>query len=129
MWQNWRNMPNWPNYCHCRTALIWQIGKEVRQGNWCKNVVRTDMWRFDPIYIVFKLPNNYLKSNNAMDVYNRVNYYYLSDATTQYTTKEDDKIKLRLKLALTYIKFAALILKYIILTQNVMPGASSVENT
>ena len=64
-----------------------------------------------------------------MDVYNRVNYYYLSDATTQYTTKEDDKIKLRLKLALTYIKFAALILKYIILTQNVMPGASSVENT
>ena len=64
-----------------------------------------------------------------MDVYNRVNYYYLSDATTQYTTKEDDKIKLRLKLALTYIKFAALILKYITLTQNVMPGASSVENT
>lgn len=78
---------------------------------------------------MFKLPNNYLKSNNAMDVYNRVNYYYLSDATTQYTTKEDDKIKLRLKLALTYIKFAALILKYIILTQNVMAGASLAENT
>ena len=64
-----------------------------------------------------------------MDMFNRVNYYHLCDATTQYTTREDGNIKPGLKLVLTYIiKSATLILKGTILTQDLMPGACSEEN-
>lgn len=76
-----------------------------------------------------ELPDINSKNNNAMDMFNRVNYYHLCDATTQYTTREDGNIKPGLKLVLTYIiKSATLILKGTILTQDLMPGACSEEN-
>ena len=88
--------------------------------------VRTDIRHLVHLYNVFKeLPDVNSKSNNAMDMFNRVNYH-LSDAITQYTTREDGKIKPGLELTLMYIiNSAALILKGTILTQDLMPGAFS----
>lgn len=54
--------------------------------------VRTDIRHLAHLYNAFKeLPDVNSKSNNAMDMFNRVNYH-LSDAITQYTTREDGKI-------------------------------------
>lgn len=88
--------------------------------------VRTDIRHLAHLYNAFKeLPDVNSKSNNAMDMFNRVNYH-LSDAITQNTTREDGKIKPGLELTLMYIiNSPALILKGTILTQDLMPGAFS----
>ena len=92
--------------------------------------VRTDIRHLAHLYNAFKeLTDVNSKSNNAMDMFNRVNYH-LSDAITQYTTREDGKIKPGLELTLMYIiNSAALILKGTILTQDLMPGAFSEKKT
>ena len=66
--------------------------------------VRTDTRCLAHLYNLFKeLPDINSKNNNAMDTINRVNYYHLSDAITQYTTREGGKIKPGLKSLYSHI--------------------------
>lgn len=65
-----------------------------------------------------------------MDLFNRVNYFHLCEAISNYTTTKDNKVKSGLKVSLIYlIKTAALILKGTVLTQSLSQETSSEENT
>ena len=93
--------------------------------------VRTDMRRLAHLYNEFKvLPDIVSVNENSMDLFNRVNYFHLCDAISNYTTTKDNKVKSGLKVSLIYlIKTAALILKGTVLTQSLSQETSSEENT
>lgn len=78
------------------------------------------MRRLGHLYTEFKLqPDIQTVNNNAMDMFNRLNFDQLSNAIGNYTTENNEKIKSGLKISLIYlIKTSALILKGAILSRS-----------
>ena len=81
--------------------------------------VKNDMRRLAHLYSIFNSTEGVLtKYNNAMDMFNRVNFEYLRTAIDTYTTSEE-YLKSGLKIVLSFlIKKSAKIMKGTVLTQN-----------
>ena len=79
--------------------------------------VRNDMRRLAHLYSIFNSTEGVLKKyNNAMDMFNRVNFEYLRTAIDTYTTSEE-YLKSGLKIVLSsLIKKSAKIMKGTVLT-------------